>query len=153
MPGKKFQRCFARFLPHASWRTVLLVALVILPGCSNIALPKEDIPASGADPAYGKLVAAQIKSLFKNLSPNDAVEISESRWVQSDKGWSWLACVHFQDRGHRRTYALFLKGSEIVDARYAVQTDACEAQIYSPLDLATGAIRPAAAVGDPGPLY
>jgi len=75
----KFQRCFAGFLPHASWRTVLLAALVILPGCSNIALPKEAIPASGADPAYGKLVATQLKNLFKNLSPNDAVEISEPR--------------------------------------------------------------------------
>jgi hypothetical protein len=62
-------------------------------------------------------------------------------------------CVRFQDRGHQRTYVLFFKGSEFLDERYAVLTDACDAQTYSEFDLGpSGAMRPGA-VGDPGPLY
>lgn len=112
----------------------------------------EAMPASGADAAYVKFVADYIRTTFKNISTNEAAEISEPRWVQADIGWSWLACVHFQDRGHRRTYAVFFKGNKIVDSRYAVLTDGCDAQTYSPLDLTTGALRQGA-VGDTGPLY
>jgi hypothetical protein len=131
---------------------VLLTALAILPGCSNFGPPMEAMPASGADGAYAKLVADYIKTTFKNISSIDAGEISQPRWVQSDAGWSWLACVHFQDRGHRRTYAVFFKGNKIVNSRYAVLTDACDALTYSPLDLTTGGLRQRAP-GDPGPLY
>jgi hypothetical protein len=36
-------------------------------------------------------------------------EISGPRWVHPLKGWSWLACVHFTDHGHVRSYALFIQ--------------------------------------------
>ncbi len=82
--------------------------------------------------------------------PSDGLEISEPRWTQSNRGWSWLACVHFQDRGHRRTYAVFFNESDVIDGRYAVQSDGCNAQTYSPFDLGSGGPR---SLGDTGPLY
>jgi hypothetical protein len=98
------------------------------------------------------LVANRLKSTFKNLSPADPVEISQPRWVDTFIGSNWLICVQLQDQGHRRTYALFMNGSAIIDARYAVESDACGAQTYSPLDLASGATGSAATDGR-GPLY
>jgi len=86
------------------------------------------------------------------MSPIDAVDISELRWMNTIKGWGWLACVHFQDQGHRRTYVFVINENEIVDARYAVETDACNAQTYSPLNLASGPT-PRPLSGDTGPLY
>jgi hypothetical protein len=134
------------------WCAVLLASLTIAPGCSNFALPKDDMPTAGVDPAYGKIVATYMKNTFKGLSPSDAAEISGPRWVLSEKGWSWLACVHFQDGGRRQTYSVFFKQNDIVDARYAVLTDACGTQTYVPLDMTSGVLRPAA-IGDTGPLY
>jgi len=135
-----------------SWRALLLAALMIAPGCSNLAQPQDSMPTMGVDPAYSKLVAKYLTSKFTNLSPYEGAEISQPRWVQANIGWSWLACVHFQDLGRRRTYAVFFRQSEVVDARYAVQTDACGAQTYTPLDLSMGMLRPGA-IGDTGPLY
>jgi hypothetical protein len=143
------------FLRRAVRRGALLLVLAVLPACSHVDLPTADMTkdassAPGLDPTYRKLVADHLKAIFKNISSYGAIEISEPRWLQADKGWSWLVCVRFQDRGHRRTYALFINGHEIIDERYAVLTDACNVQNYSPLDVDT--MRPGA-VGDPGPLY
>ena len=130
----------------------LLSALAILQGCSSLAMPGEATPpAQGVDPAYTKLVATYMKANFKELSPYDPAEISTPRWVESVKGWTWFTCVRFMDHGNRRTYSLFFNQTEVVDARYAVLTDACGKQTYSPLDLGLGA-RPGA-IGDTGPLY
>jgi hypothetical protein len=131
---------------------VLLLAIISSPGCSNMALPKADMPTSGPDPTYVTLVSTTLKDNFKKLSPTDAVEISQPRWVHTVTGWSWLVCVHFQDQGHRRAYAYFINGSQIVDSRFAVQTDACDAQTYSSLDMASGTMKPTT-TGEPGPLY
>jgi hypothetical protein len=150
-PATKLLRSWCQ--PPPQWPSLaLLSALVILPACSNVALPTEEMPAAGAEPAYRALVANQLNAALKDRASYDAFEISDLRWVHSFKGWSWLACVHFQDRGQRRTYALFISGNTIVDSRYAVQTDACDVATYSPFDLATGAIRPAG-IGEHGPLY
>ena len=141
-----------KFRKHKAWRALLLLAFTAVAGCSKAVLPNDSIPSSGADPSYSKFVAAYVKRSFTNLSPNDPIEISEPRWMQSYTFWSWIACVHFPDRGHRRTYVVYFKGSEVIDGRYAVRTDACETQIYTPLDPTSGALLPGAA-GDPGPLY
>ncbi|HEY2530972.1 MAG TPA: hypothetical protein VGJ20_24075 [Xanthobacteraceae bacterium] len=126
------------FYPHAR-RAALLLTLVLLPGCSDLAQSQEDAP-SATQPPYPSLVANYLKSSVKNAASYDALEISELRWVHSTKGWTWLACVRFQDHGHLRTYALFLDDHAIVDGRYAVEVDACDAQTYAPFDLASGAI-------------
>jgi hypothetical protein len=139
-------------LQHVGRRVALMLALAVLSGCSSVALPKEDMPAVGADPSYGTIVAGYIKSSLKGNASYDAFEISDLRWVHSDKGWNWLVCVRFQDHGHRRTYAFFIRDKAIVNSRYAVQSDACDAQTYLPFALTTGTTMPAAVDG-PGPLY
>ena len=67
-------------------------------------------------------------------------EISGLRWVHSLKGWSWLACVNFTDHGHVRSYALFIQDDAVIDGRYAVETDACGSQTYTPFDMDTGTL-------------
>jgi len=130
----------------------LLLALAVFAGCSGLAVSQEGTPETGPDPAYNGLVATRLKSAFKDHASYDAFEISDFRWLHSVNGWSWLTCVRFQDHGHRRTYALFIKASEIIDSRYAVQADGCDARTYSPFDQMTGATRPANA-GVLEPLY
>jgi hypothetical protein len=63
------------------------------------------------------------------------------------KGWNWLVCVRFQDRGHQRTYVFFVEKEEIIDSRYSIQTDQCSDQIYSPFN------QMVAPMGPQGPLY
>ena len=75
---------------------------------------------------------------MRNRPAFEGFEISGLRWVHSLKGWSWLACVHFLDHGHLRTYALFLQNDVVVEGRYAVQSDSCAAQSYTSFDIVTG---------------
>lgn len=130
----------------------LVLALAVTAGCSSLTVSTPDTPASGPDPGYDTTVANRIKSSFKDHASYDAFEISAYRWVHSVMGWSWLTCVRFQDHGHRRTYALFLRGNDIIESRYAVQADGCDAISYVPFDLMGGAARPPAP-GALDPLY
>jgi hypothetical protein len=126
----------------------LLLTVALLPGCSDIGLPSEEMPASGAYPWYSDLVANHLKKTFTNRASYDAFAISAFRWVHSFKGWAWMTCVRFQDNGHPRTYAVFIKDGKVIDSRYAVQTDACNTQTYAVFD-AMGPTR----AGTLGPLY
>jgi hypothetical protein len=131
----------------------LLSVLAIVQGCSSLAMSDGAAPPSeGVDPGYVRIIATYMRANFKELSVYEPSEISTPRWVESAKGWTWFTCVHFTDHGHRRTYSLFFNQTEVVDARYAVLTDACSKQAYSPLDLTSGGMRPGA-IGDTGPLY
>lgn len=99
------------------------------------------MPVTGPDPGYNALVAKHLNGLFKNNATYSGFEISDYRWVHTGKGWTWLTCVRFQDRDHPRVYAVYIKGNEIVDSRYAVQTDNCGVATYTPFDAMTGAGR------------
>jgi len=105
---------------------------VVLSACSNLSLPQQDMPTSGPDPTYNDVVAEKIKKTFDDYKSYDAYEISEYRWVHSMKGWLWLTCVRYQDKGRRFTYALFINQKEIVDNRFAVAADGCGSQTYMP---------------------
>jgi len=139
-----------------SWQraagAALLLALELLPGCGELALTKEDTPPSTVDQAYDQLVASYLRKEFKNRGSYDTFDISGYRWVHSIKGWSWLTCVRFRDRGHQRTYAVFIKDGAVVDGRFSVQTDACETQSYSSFDALMGPASPTS-IGAQGPLY
>jgi hypothetical protein len=139
-------------LHHATLRVTLVLALVLLAGCSSLAGPQEGAATAPLNSDYRRTIAAHLRSTFTKSPLTGPAEISEPRWVLSNKGWSWQVCVRFQDRGHQRTYALFFNGAEFLDERYAVLSDACDAQTYSEFDLGTSSMRPGA-VGDPGPLY
>jgi hypothetical protein len=145
-------RLSASFLASAARLAALLLALVNLPACSSMTLPKEETPISGPQSSYGTLVSNHLKATFKTLTPTTAVEVSAPRWVHTLLGWNWLVCTHFQDQGHRRTYVLFFKDNAVVVSRYSVMTDACGTQDYMSLDLSSGAIRPLVS-GAQGPLY
>ncbi len=150
MTSKQQQRA-PTSLQNAAY-AALLLALAVTAGCSSLAISREDAPAPGPDPIYDTLVANRVKSSFKDYASYDAFEISDYRWVRSIAGWSWLACVRFQDKDHRRTYALFLRAKDIIEARYAVQTDGCDTASYVPFNLTTGAAPPANG-GALGPLH
>ena len=137
-------------LGAAMRRAALLASLVVLSGCSELAQPSEAAPPPAPPPAYVSLAAKYLLSALKDRAAYADFEISGLRWVDSIKGWTWLACVHFQDRGHLRSYAIFIQDNAVVDARYAVETDACETQTYTPFDLVTGELgRPTAPVQPP----
>jgi hypothetical protein len=156
MPATTQQQNKARPKPPRARLAAPLLALLLLAGCTSLAMEQQEFqdtaPASGVDPAYDKFVATQLKQTFKDLSSFDSFEISQARWLQSSKGWAWLACVRFNDRGHQRSYAVYFKDSKLVDSRFAVQSDGCSGLSYAPLDLNAGGPRPRGA-GDPGPLY
>jgi hypothetical protein len=120
--------------------------LVILPACSELAQPSDAMP-SGAEPPYVSLAAKHLQSVLKDRASYDAFEISGLRWVHTIRGWSWLACVHFRDHGHLRSYALFIQDNAVADGRFAVETDACDSQTYTQFDVVTGTLgRPTAPV-------
>ena len=133
-------------LRRATRRLTLALALVISPGCSDLARPNE-AAAPAAQPPYVSLAANYLRSVLKDRAFDEDFRISGLRWIDSIKGWSWLVCVHFQDRGHLRAYALFIQGNAVVDARYGVETDNCGTQTYTQFDLVTGELgRPTAPV-------
>jgi hypothetical protein len=127
-------------------RYIAPAAALLLAGCSELAQPSETAPPA-EQPAYVSLAAQYLQSTLKDRAAYDGFEISSLRWVDSLKGWSWLACVHFRDHGHLRSYALFIQNNIVVDARYAVETDTCDAQSYTQFDVVTGVLgRPTAPV-------
>jgi hypothetical protein len=139
-------------LQCAVWVFLLLSAA--LRGSAGFAASNSEVPVTGPDPSYRKVVATHLKKVLKDPLAYDSFEISDPRWVSSINGWTWLICVRFrepakpeaeqiglennpnyhsQDRMH--SYALFLDGDKIVDDRFPVQTDSCYLQTYYPFEL------------------
>ena len=134
-----------RSLGKAARRTLLALLLPASPGCTQIAQPSEAATPPAEQPAYAAIAAKYFSSTMADRASFENFEISGLRWVHGLKGWSWLACVHFVDRGHLRTYALFMQNDTVIDGRYAVQSDSCGSQSYTPFDIVTGVLgRPTA---------
>ena len=132
-------------LANASRRTPLALMLLALSGCVQIAQTSEAAAPPAEQPAYAALAAKYFSSTMADRASFENFEISGLRWVHALKGWSWLACVHFVDHGRLRTYALFIQNDDVIDGRYAVQSDSCGSQSYTPFDLVTGVLgRPTA---------
>jgi len=130
-------------------RAALALTLVILGGCGNLARPSEATPPA-TQPPYVPIAAKYLREALKDRAAYEDFQISGLRWVDTMKGRSWLACVHFQDHGHLRTYAIFIQGNAVVDARYAVETDTCATQTYTQFDLVSGLLgRPTAPLQQP----
>jgi hypothetical protein len=144
------RRPIRRFRPL--WRCAAgAAALIALSACSEMAMSNGAMPPGG-EPAYVSLAAKYLQSALKDSQSYDGFEISGLRWVATIKGWSWLACVRFHDHGHTRIYAIFIQDDAVSDARYAVETDACEAQTYTQFDLISGELGRPTAPAQP-PLY
>ena len=112
------------------------------------SLGRRDASVRTGSPRLQQPRRQHLKATFKNLASYDAFAISTFRRVHSFKGWAWMTCVRFEDKGHPRTYAFFIKDGTVIDSRYAVQTDACNTQTYGVFD-AMGPTR----AGILGPLY
>lgn len=145
----RFNYCSAR---NVARRTLLTLMLLASPGCTQIAQPSEAATPPAEEPAYAALAAKYFSSTMTDRASFENFEISGLRWVHGLKGWSWLACVHFLDRGHLRTYALFMQNDAVIDARYAVQSDSCGSQSYTPFDVVSGVLGRPTAPQQP-PLY
>jgi hypothetical protein len=124
-------------LRRAVWALLLPAGLGLstgLNGCAELAAGNAEMVPTAPDPGYRLVIANHLKRVLKNSGGYDAYEISEPRWVHSIKGWTWLTCVRFTDRGRPRTYVVFFDGEKIVDDRFSVQTDNCDTQAYSPFE-------------------
>jgi hypothetical protein len=125
------------------WSALLALMLLLVSGCAQLAQPSEAPPST--EPPYALVASRYLASVMTDRSAFEDFEISGLRWVHSLKGWSWLACVHFTDHGHVRSYALFIQNDAVIDGRYAVETDACSSQTYTPFDMEKGTLgRPTA---------
>jgi hypothetical protein len=113
--------------------------------------PHADVDRS-LDPSYRAVVLNHLRTTFKDYPSYTDVEVSEARWVHTLNGWGWLACAHFQDQGHRRTYAILIKDKAVVTSRFAVQSDACDALAFSPVEQPAGIV-PTPPSGGLSPLY
>ena len=127
------------WLRRAFAGAALGATLAVLPACSELARPSE-AAAPAVPPPYVSLAANYLLAALKDRAAYEDFRISPLRWVDSLKGWAWLACVHFADHGRLRSYALFFQDNAVVDARYAVETDRCDTQSYTPFDLITGVL-------------
>jgi len=148
--GYQMAGALTRKLPLKIAASALAIPLM-LSGCSSLAFAPEDAPAAGPDPSYNTLIAKHLRK-FEDINSFSGFEISDFRWIHSVKGWSWLTCIRFQDRGRIRTYALFIKDDDVVLGRFAVETDACAVQTYVPFAPMPDVRRPGTA-GELEPLY
>src|SRR6478736_6245509 len=68
-------------------RHAVAATLVLLPACSDVALPSEDMPASGPDPGYNNLVA---NSEHLQRDGKSATSITRAAPAGRLRGWPWL---------------------------------------------------------------
>src|ERR1700746_216197 len=137
---------------HAVWRTVLALILLTSPGCTQIAQPSEAATPPPQQPAYAALAAKYFSETLADRASFENFEISELRWVHGLKGWSWVACVHFVDHGHLRTYALFIQNDVVIDGHYAAQVDSWGSHPSAPCAVFRGVLGRPTAPRQP-PLY
>jgi hypothetical protein len=116
----------------------LLAACALLVQCS--AVPVESAAAPPPPSNYGVLASNTVKG-FQPFTTYSDFEIAAPRWVHAETGWNWLVCLRYEDRGHRRYYAVFIQGDSVVNSRSDILTDRCGAQQYVPFDLMTGTIK------------
>jgi hypothetical protein len=76
-------------------------------------------------------------NIFSNPKKIGFVEIADSgrRVIDSTIGWTWMTCIRAQVGDTRGTYAIFISGNAIVDARNSVIPDRCDAFKYRPVDI------------------
>jgi hypothetical protein len=59
-------------------------------------------------------------------------EISQARQVQFYAKWVWQVCLKGNRQGNAIYIAVFISGTDIIDARTSVVVDECERQSYEP---------------------
>ena len=113
-------------------RLLYCVMALVLSGC---ALDSVVLPSAGDDltrePNYRAIVAASIGSIVGNPNTVDGFEISGARRSDSFKGAAWLVCLKSNIYQQPKYHTAFIQNDKLVDSRFAVTIDQCEAQSYT----------------------
>ena len=153
--------------PHDSHRLssrtpsakIALTVVVLLYGCVASAAQQSGTPPTQPTPNYRGIIAKNLKAkdefkegaessvtyfetrggIFASKAKIDGVEVSDSiKMVQTMyHGWAWQTCLKANVNGAAVTYAVFISGNHLVDARSAIVVDNCDKAHYEPLRGAT----------------
>ena len=76
-------------------------------------------------------------NIFLDSKKIGSIKIADSqrREFHNTFGWTWMTCIQAQGGEINGTFAIFIAGNTIVDARRSVLIDRCEGLNYQPLDL------------------
>lgn len=129
----------------------MLTLLTCLPACTSVGMAPQSAPTAGPSPTYLSQIAGRLKAQFKK-PPTDGLELSEPRWLLSSNGWTWMVCIRFQEQGYRRSYVMYFDAEHVLDEHYAVLSDGCDSQTYTPFDLETAKLVQQT-IGTQGPIY
>jgi hypothetical protein len=133
-------------------RLLYCVMALALTGCAleGVALPPGDDLTR--EPDYRTIVAAGIGAIVGDPNKVGATEISGARRTEAFKGPAWLVCVKsyisqqaiFSQQSNisqpanisqqPRYHAAFIQNDKLIESRFAVTIDQCEAQSYTPFD-------------------
>ena len=96
------------------------------------------------DPTYRERSPPKARAVLKNYAPTITIRDCRSALgARPDQGLDLVSSASAScDHGQARNYALFLDEQPIVDDRFAVQTDGCDTQTYSPFDLMPTGLAP-----------
>ncbi|HXX25675.1 MAG TPA: hypothetical protein VEJ40_03350 [Pseudolabrys sp.] len=131
-----------------------LTAAVLLYGCVSSVAQQGGTPPTQPTPNYRGIIARNLKAkedfvdptninatyiesrggIFPSTAKVDSVQISDSiKMVQTMyHGWAWQTCLKANVNGAAVTYAVFISGNRLVDARSAIIVDNCDKAHYDP---------------------
>jgi hypothetical protein len=171
MPRRKFDAIATheRQLSQRTVRAYLLALTLTLGDCSASevvqnwtsvpAAPKSTLELS--QPNYRRVVADNLKNIFRNAESLRDLEISEARPVDHVEGPAWITCLKFRvhvdqvinqspsntnttepvagesssiTNGSPQYYAIFIQDDKIIDSRLGVLLDQCRTQTFQPFD-------------------
>lgn len=114
-------------------RLLYCVMALALAGCAlETALPPGDDLVR--EPDYRAIVARSIGSIVGDPTKLGMFEISSARRSDSFKGPAWLVCLKTTASEQSKYHAAFIQNEKVVDSRFAVTMDQCEAQPYTGFD-------------------
>src|SRR5712664_1184761 len=111
-------------------RVFVVLACFVLTACSSSVYNPP--PVSAPDPATATKAAKQASNEEKLVG---SVEVSAVREAHPVSPGPYILCVRGAESATalRRTYAVFFKNNDYVQARMSVMIDSCETQAFTPL--------------------
>ena len=112
-----------------------VVLLLLLSGCSSVDVP----PATYTPPSppTQAAVIAAVNKVASEAKLNPPLEISDVRPTDHGPG-NYFVCMRevVSSTSERPAYSVFYDNDEYKGARLSVILDACEAQAFTPIDIA-----------------
>jgi hypothetical protein len=137
-PRRRSRRPHLQFL----WKRPIFGLVAIAPLLTACGLSSPSIEgaldnaltaSSQAPPPHRKLVARALKG-FKEQEDLIDLEISEPRWAERLGGPAWLVCVKFNPNANSYFYTFYIRNDAVIETRFAVGTDRCGRQTFTPFD-------------------